>query len=209
MSAGDRHRGDLSDVQRQGVATAMDVFDRLIAELDGLDGRRPRADERLDGGNDSGRTELPQLRAAVARTIDVYADLFRRTLELYADVVETVLRSDGQAAPHADGTGAEIVFAGSSGTHAVATVWIHNSTTAPVQATALRMTDLTAHDGTRIEASTATFSPPRLDVGPGRSRSASLSVRVPSSAAPGTYFGYVLATGLTGTRLAVRLVVDS
>jgi hypothetical protein len=212
MTDGDRHRDDLSDVQRRGVTTAMEVFDRLIAELDGFDGRA-RVDARLDGhdgrGPDAGPQDLPQLRAAVARTIDVYADLFRRTLELYADVVESVLRSNGSQAPAPDGTGAEIRLAGAAGTEAVAVVWIHNSTTAAVGDVALRMTDLTAHDGARIAASAAAFAPASLHVGPAASRSSSLSVRVPGSAAPGTYVGHVLATGLPGTSLDVRLVVAS
>lgn len=205
----DRHRDDLSDVQRRGVTAAMEVFDRLIAELDGVDGRRPRADAALDGRDGTGPSDFPQLRAAVARTVDVYAELFRRTVEVYADVVESVLRSDGPAAPAADARGAEIALAGSAGGEAVAVVWIHNSTEAPVDAIALRMTDLTAHDGTRIAAASASFAPERLNVGPGGSRSSSLSVRVPRSAPLGTYVGHVLATGLPGTRLAVCLVVAS
>jgi hypothetical protein len=88
-------------------------------------------------------------------------------------------------------------------------VWIHNSTTAAVGDVALRMTDLTAHDGARIAASAAAFAPASLHVGPAASRSSSLSVRVPGSAAPGTYVGHVLATGLPGTSLDVRLVVAS
>jgi hypothetical protein len=208
MTGGDRHRDDLSDVQRRGAATAMEVFDRLIAELDGVDGRA-RVNARLDGrdgrGPDAGPQDLPQLRAAVARTIDVYADLFRRTLELYADVVETVMRSNGSDSP--DAGGAEVRLAGAAGTEAVAVVWIHNATEVPADDIALHMTDLTAHDGGRIPASAAGFAPPRLHVGPAASRSASLSVRVPDGAAPGTYVGHVLATGLPGTSLAVHVVV--
>jgi hypothetical protein len=204
MTGDDRHRADLSEVQRRGIATAMDVFDRLIAELDGFDSRRPRVDPRLGGPDGAEPSDFPQLRAAVARTIDVYADLFRRTIELYADVVESVMRSDGA---EADGKGAEVALAGSRGTKAVAAVWIHNTTTERVDAVALRMTDLTAHDGSRIAASAASFAPERLHVGPGGSRSSSLSVRVPGSAVPGLYVGHVLATGLPWTRLSVCLVV--
>ena len=212
MTDGDGHRGSLSDLQRRGIATAMEVFDRLIEEVDGFDGRRLRD---LDlGGSDrgaaaAGPTDLPQLRAAVARTIDVYADLFRHTLELYADVVESVLRSNGAGAPAADAGGAEVALAGAPGAEAVTVVWIHNASTEPVGGVALRMTDLTAHDGARIAASVARFVPSRLDVGPASSGSSSLSVLVPESAAPGTYVGHVLATGLPGTRLGVCLVVAS
>lgn len=205
MTGDHRHRGDLSDVQRRGMATAMEVFDRLVEELDGFDGRRPRADAALGERDHREPSDFPQLRAAVARTVDVYAELFRRTVELYADVVESVLRSNGTA--EADGRGAEVALAGSPGTEAVAAVWIHNSTSGAVDSVALRMTDLTAHDGTRIAAAAASFAPERLDVGPSGSRSSSLSVRVPAAATPGTYVGHVLATGLPGTRLAVCLVV--
>jgi hypothetical protein len=205
VTGGERHRSDLSDVQRRGVAAAMEVFDGLIEELDGFDGR-PRADAALDGRAGGGPSDFPQLRAAVARTVDVYAELFRRTVEVYADVVESVLRSNGSA-PEADGRGAEIALAGAAGGEALAAVWIHNTTAAPVEAVMLRMTDLTAHDGTRIAAASASFAPERLDVGPGASRSSALSVRVPRSTPPATYVGHVLATGLPGTRLAVCLVV--
>jgi hypothetical protein len=213
MNGGDRHRGSLSDLQRRGIATAMEVFDRLIEEVDGFDGRRLRRDIDLDGpdrdATAAGPTDLPQLRAAVARTIDIYADLFRHTLELYADVVESALRSNGAGASDPDAGGAEVALTGSPGTEAVAVVWIHNSSTAPVDAIALRMTDLTAHDGARIAASAAFFTPSCLDVGPASSGSSSLSVLVPESAAPGTYVGHVLATGLPETRLGVCLVVAS
>ena len=210
MTDGDGHRRSLSDLQRRGIATAMEVFDRLIEEVDGFDGRGLRD---LDlGGPDrgasaAGPTDLPQLRAAVARTIDVYADLFRHTLELYADVVESVVRSNGAGAP--DAGGAEVALAAVPGSEAVTVVWIHNASAEPVDAVALRMTDLTAHDGERIAASAARFAPSRLDVGPASSGSSSLSVLVPASAAPGTYVGHVLATGLPGTRLGVCLVVAS
>jgi len=209
MSAGDGHRGDLSELQRRGVATATEVFERLIEELDGAQRRRPNADAGFGDADDGGPADVPALRAAVARTIDVYADLFRRTLELYADVVEGIARSTGAAAPQPDPVGAQVGLAAAPGTEAIATVWIHNATAAPVEDVALRMTDLTAHDGARIPASAAAFVPARVDVGPAASRSSSLWVRVPDAAGDGTYVGHVLATGLPGTSLTVSLVVAS
>jgi hypothetical protein len=209
MTGSDGHRNDLSELQRRGIATASDAFERLIEELDGVDGRRPRVDAGLNDSNHGAPADVPQLRAAVARTIDVYADLFRRTLELYADVVESVVRSTGPAEPEHDRTGAQVELAASSGNDAVATVWIHNASAAPVEGVVLRMTDLTAHDGTRIPGAAASFAPARLDVGPAASRSSSLAVRVPAAASEGTYVGHVLATGLPGTSLTVTLVVAS
>lgn len=210
MSAGDGHRGDLSALQQRGVATATEVFERLIEELDGAERRRLQADAGFRDSDDGGPpADVPALRAAVARTIDVYAELFRRTLELYADVVESIARSTGPAAPEPDRTGAQVALAASPGTEAIATVWMHNATPAPVADVALLMTDLTAHDGARIPASAAAFVPARVDVGPAASRSSSLSVQVPRTASDGTYVGHVLATGLPGTSLTVCLVVAS
>jgi hypothetical protein len=208
MTGSDGHRGDLSALQRRGIATATEVFERLIEELDGVE-RRPKADAGIKDSDDGGPVDVPALRAAVARTIDVYADLFRRTLELYADVVESIARSTGPAAPEPDRAGAQVALAASPGTEAIATVWMHNATVAPVEDIALRMTDLTAHDGARIPASAASFVPARVDVGAAASRSSSLSVHVPHSALDGTYVGHVLATGLPGTSLTVSLVVAS
>jgi hypothetical protein len=209
MTGSDGDRSDLSALQRRGVATAMEVFERLIEELDGVERRRPKADAGFKDSDDGGPADLPALRAAAARTIDVYADLFRRTLELYADVVESVARSTGPAAAEPDRTGAQVALAASPGTEAIATVWMHNATAAPVEDIALHMTDLTAHDGARIPASAAAFVPARVDVGAAASRSSSLSLHVPHSASDGTYVGHVLATGLPGTSLTVRLVVAS
>jgi hypothetical protein len=209
MTGNDGHRGDLSALQRSGVATATEVFERLIEELDGVERRRLKADAGFKDSDDGGPADVPALRAAVARTIDIYADLFRRTLELYADVVESMARSNGSPAPEPDRTGAQVTLAASPGTEAIATVWMHNATVSPVEDIALRMTDLTAHDGARIPASAAAFVPARVDVGPAASRSSSLSVHVPHSASDGTYVGHVLATGLPGTSLTVSLVVAS
>ena len=199
MTGSDGHRGDLSALQQHGVATATEVFERLIEELDGIERRRPKADAGFKDSDDGGPADLPALRAAV----------FRRTLEVYADVVESIARSNGSPAPEPGRTGAQVALAASPGTEAIATVWMHNATAAPVDDIALRMTDLTAHDGARIPASAAAFVPARVDVGPAASRSSSLSVHVPRSASDGTYVGHVLATGLPGASLTVSLVVAS
>ena len=210
MSDGDGRPAALTDVQRQGLTAAREVFDRLVAELDAVDGRAPRLDGRLAGenGGDPDGAVIPQLRAAVARTIDVYADLFRRTLEVYADVVEGVVRAGAPDASPGERDGAAVALTGAAGARAVAVVWIHNTTAAPVDV-ALHMTDLTAHDGERVASAAARFEPGHLQVGAGASRSASLTVDVPGSSAPGVYVGHVLAAGLPDACLAVRLVVAS
>jgi hypothetical protein len=206
MSNGDGRPRPLSDVEWSGAAAAREVFDRLVAELDTADARG-----RLPGADGDGAGEpagIPQLRAAVARTVDVYADLFRRTLEVYADVVEGAVRAGvpGTGAGATESHGDAIALAGAAGTSAVAVVWIHNATAAPVDVV-LRITDLTAHDGARVAAPAARFESDRLHVDAGASRSASLTVDLPAATAPGAYVGHVLAQGLPEASLAVRLVV--
>lgn len=187
--------GELGDVQRRGIAAALALFDRVIEGLEGADGRRPRLDAAL--GALESEPPAVDLRAAVARTIDLYADLLRQTLELYADALR-------------DGSGADaaVALAGAPGTVAAAPVWMHNATDAPVGAVALRMTDLTAHDGATIGASAASFAPELLEVEPAASAASTISVGIPAAAAGGAYFGHVLAKGLPGARLPVCLVVE-
>jgi hypothetical protein len=103
--------------------------------------------------------------------------------------------------------GSPVELAGAPGTDARAPVWIHNSTDEPVNGLALRMTGLTADDGAAIDASTGTFSPSKLDVPAGASGCSQLAVGIPPTAAPGTYHGHVLATGLAGASLYLRLDV--
>jgi hypothetical protein len=210
MTRSDGHRGDFTDVRRRGIKTATAVFDRFIEEVDLVYGRRPRLDDGVEGFDDDGSEaaprDIPQLRAAVARTIDLYAELFQRTFEVYADVVENVLRERRARGSGADGS--PVALAGAPGGQAHAAVWIHNSTDAPVSGVSLRMTDLTAHDGARLEASLASFSPQWLEVAPAASRSSTLSAAIPPSAAAGTYYGHVLATGLPGVSLPVCVVVE-
>ena len=110
---------------------AMEVFDRLIEELTArrpsTAGRHVISTARIATMTGAGPTDLPQLRAAVARTIDVYADLFRHTLELYADVVESAaVKRRGRVRRRRQRGG--VALAASPGAEAVAVVWIHNTT---------------------------------------------------------------------------------
>jgi hypothetical protein len=201
----------LSDLQRRGATAAGEVFERFIARLEVPDQRSPRpayGRERGNGAAAASPATLAQARAAVARAIDLYAELFQETFDLYADLVEQGARPPGVGVTAADGTGSPVTLAGLPGQRAVAPVWIHNATEAPVTGVTLRITGLTASDGAGIGASSGSFTPARLDVAAGSSGSARLSVTIPPAAAPTIYHGLVLASSLPWASLAVRLVVQ-
>jgi len=164
-----------------GVAAAAELFDRLIAEVTGREAPPLRVDEALArlGADMAGADGMQQMRAAVARAIDLYADLFRETFTLYADVVELALRGSGATVSGAGAAGAPVALTAGPGRDAIAPVWIHNSTEAALEGVALRVTDLAAHDGTTVAGTLATFSPPVLDVPAGASSSSTLAVAVP------------------------------
>jgi hypothetical protein len=195
---------DLTELQRRGMESAARVFDRLMEQVEDLRVTRPRPARGLDGvdGETGPAPGLHQVRAAAAAAIDGYAELFQRTFELYADLVETSARRDGGTADRPT-----VELAGPPGACAATTVWAHNSTDAPAADVTLRLTDLTAHDGTVIRAATSTFEPGRLSIEQGQSASSWLSVTIPAEAPEGVYYGHVLATGLPRAHAPIRLVV--
>jgi hypothetical protein len=199
----DDPRGEYTNVQRQGMDAVSDAFERFIEQLPPFAGPAAPGFATPDPG--AGPADLRQIRAAVTRAIDVYADLLQRTFDLFADALEERARQPG--ATMSAYAGSPVELAGAPGTDARAPVWIHNSTDEPVNGLALRMTGLTADDGAAIDASTGTFSPPKLDVPADASGCSQLAVGIPPTTVPGIYHGHVLATGLAGASLYLRLVV--
>ena len=210
MTGSDGHRGDLSALQRSGVATATEVFERLIEELDGVE---RAASEGRRGVQGLRRWSGPQtFQRSAQRSLAPSTSTPISSAEHSSSTPTSSRALRGQPGrQHLSPTGR-------------ARRWPSPRRLAPkpsrrcgcttrrrraVEDIALRMTDLTAHDGARIPASAAAFVPARMDVGAAASRSSSLSVDVPHSAPDGTYVGHVLATGLPGTSLTVSLVVAS
>jgi hypothetical protein len=197
----------LDDLQRRGAASAAQVFERLMAQIE----ERGRASSPLNrepdgaGAGAGSATGLHQIRVAAAAAIDAYADMLQRTFELYADLAEDGARPAGQAVG-ADGSRVEL--AGSPGTCARTTVWAHNSTDGPAVDVTLRLTDLTAHDGTVIAAEAGSFEPVRLTITVGATVSAWLTLAIPPDTPSGRYYGHVLTTGLPEGNAPVRVVVQ-
>lgn len=187
------------------VASVAAVFDRLVEAVDGPGpssgpGAGPAGARRDPRPGD---VRLEELRAAVMRSVDLYSDLLQQVLGLYAEAVQGRLEQDGVGSSQ---PGAPVELAGRCGGRARARLWIHNATPAPLPATRLRLTDLCAHDGSRL-VDCAAFDPPTLQVPAGGSAASWLEVLLPLEVGPGTYHGSVLATGLPEARVPVRLAV--
>ena len=184
----------LSRLQREGIATATDVFDRVLASFDTApvtNGSVPKAS----------RVALTQVRSAAARTLDLYGELFQRAFDAYAELAQAAIQ------PAVDPAG-PLTLVAASGEEAGASLWLHNTTALPVTGVELVVTDLTSATGRRIDAAAAAFTPKRLDVDAGESAEASLRVDVPVTARRDVYWGHVLSTALPEGALAVRLVVS-
>jgi hypothetical protein len=191
----------LTDVQRLGLDAATEVV-RGFADL--LDIQPPTPDPADGREPANGREpDLAQLRVIVARALDLYSDLVRRSFEGYADLMDQTLRSRGVQLD--SGPGGLLTLQGAAGVRATATVWMHNTTTQPASAEP-RLTDLVSHDGRTVPASAGRFQPAVLTIGPGASTSATVEVAL-GHVAPGVYHGHVLASGLPDVALPVRLLV--
>jgi hypothetical protein len=176
--------------RRRRIEAATAVFERVL---------RGGAEPRAAGPTRPERIRLAQLRTAAARTIDLYGQLLQNALEAYTDLSQGALQP--AAAPPVD---AALALEGRAGADVVASLWVHNLTETAVSAE-LQLTPLVAPGGAHIAG--GAFWPRPLDVPPGVSGEALLTLSVPSGAAPGVYHGHVLAPTLPESGLAVRLTV--
>jgi hypothetical protein len=141
----------------------------------------------------------------MARALDLYSDLVRRSFEGYADLVEQSLRVRGVGLHGADDGQGELTVQGVAGAQAAGTVWLHNTTDRSVSAV-LHLTGLTAHDGRVAPGKAASFEPATVRIAPGASVAARLALPL-DGVAPGLYRGHVLADGLPDAALPIRLLV--
>jgi hypothetical protein len=176
--------------------------------LTALDGHQPPPGAPGAGPADAGpEPGFAQLRTSVARALDLYSDLVRRSFEGYADLVEQSLRARGVRLHGTDTSPGELTMRAPAGTTAAATVWLHNTTDEPASAV-LRLTVLTAHDGPTMPGTAGRFDPAEARIAPGASVAARLAVDLEGVTA-GVYRGHVLAEGLPEAALPLRLVVTA
>ena len=194
----------LTEVQRRGMDAAAQVIEGFLSALDG---HQPPPADPAAGPGDGPEPGFAQLRTSVARALDLYTDLVRRSFEGYADLVEQSLRARGVRLHGADPGPGELTVQAASGATAAGTVWLHNTTNEPASAV-LRLTTLTAHDGPTVPGSAGRFEPAEVRIAPGASVAARLVVDLEGVAA-GQYRGHVLAEGLPEAALALRLVVTA
>jgi hypothetical protein len=191
----------LTDVQRRGMDAAAQVIEGFIAML----GAQPPPAGPAAGEANGLEPGFAQLRTSVARALDLYSDLVRRSFEGYADLVEQGLRARGVRLHGAEDGQAELAVQATAGTRATTTLWLHNTTDRPAAAV-LHLTGLTAHDGRVVPPAAARFEPAAVQVAAGTSVAARLALAL-DGVAPGLYRGHVLAAGLPDAALPVRLVV--
>jgi hypothetical protein len=187
-------------VQRQAIESA----GRIIGEFLDLVERPPAPETQLDAaathhhGNGStpdgsADTTFRQARADLARAVDLYVDLFRRTFEAYADLTESALRRRAvTASGDGEGPAAPLVLRAGPDGVAEGKFWLHNTTDAAIPAGAVEVTALVAHGGAHIPAARASVDPPSLPaVPPGESATALVRVEG-AGAPPGHYAGHLL-----------------
>jgi hypothetical protein len=203
--AADSPSPTLTDVQRLGMDMASRVMEGFVDRLRWE--RRPPPDASDGHPVDGHEPGFAQLRGNVARALDLYSDLVRRSFESYADLVEQRWRTDGvHLGGTSDGRTELLTLRGVVGdTRAAGTVWLHNTTEQPAAIT-LRLTDLTAHDGTVVAAVVGAFEPAAVRLCAGASVPVQLAIALANVAAT-VYRGYVLADGLPDTALPVELTV--
>ena len=189
------------------VESASAAFEDIIGEVE-ESGTSGRGTYR-GGASDPTVTRFEaqrrlQTRTRLARSVDLYSDLFERAMSSFADVVDDALK------PSTDQTGQDpspVVTYGRPGTDAATHVWVHNTGGTGVAGFALRMTDLTAADGSRVAAHAGAFHPSYFEESTAVRRAALLTITLPFDVKSGTYYGHILAVGLADAAVPIRLVV--
>lgn len=147
--------------------------------------------------------EALKIRAAIARIIDVHAGLFSRVVyslaEELTDSVTTRVSAPGAVEP--------VVLVGEPGGISGAILWIHNLSGAYAPELALRLTDLHHPNGSMINGAVGSIEPSRLEGSASRRRSAWVSITIPADADRGTYHGHLLADGVDGAAVQIRLII--
>jgi hypothetical protein len=196
----------VTDVQRQAIDNAGRIIGRLLEAMDAAPSDRDAFDVPHDDGDDGPEPGFHQIRANVARAIDLYMDLFQRTFEAYADLTEAALRR--RDVTIGDGAGASSAAPLSLSVRedgvAEGEVWLHNATSAAVGPEQVNPTPLWSPAGDVVPAEDVQIDPHLLPpLPPGKSARA--TIRVDTSRVPaGRYHGHLLTPRAA---LAVDLTV--
>lgn len=175
------------DLPRRAADQAGAIIGRLMQAFD-TDADR----DRLATGEPSpSDPSFTQLRTSLSRAMDLYLDLFQRTMDSYIELMEVSMRRRGMSVTAHDGGGLQVERRDGS-PHATGTLFVHNYSGEAATMPQVRVTDLVAADGSVVPARDV-----RVDVpGDGIADRSTISLEVSVSidgAAPGVYFGHALA----------------
>jgi hypothetical protein len=185
------------DLRRRAVADAARVFDRMMLEVEA--GARPSPGTGWSDGAPAAPLD-PDALAAIVGALRAYADLFVRAGRQSLDALADSGTGEGTLAP--------VSMSARAGESASGAVWIHNGTQRSLADVELRLTGLSAQDGTRLRPVSTAFAP-RVARVPARSSLTSvLSVLVPGDARPAVYRGEVVSDAVPGACLPLVLVVE-
>ena len=195
----------VTDVQRQAIDNAGHIIGRLLEMVDRPPTDRDALEVPADDGDDGAQPGFQQIRANVARAIDLYMDLFQRTFEAYADLTETALRRrDVSIGGDGASPTAPLTLQVADDGVAEGELWLHNATGAAIGPDRVSATPLCSHAGHVVPVADVTIEPSTLPaVAPGKSARAVVRVdigRVPA----GRYHGHLLTARAA---LAVDLTV--
>jgi hypothetical protein len=144
-------------------------------------------------------------RAATARSFDLLSELITDTVAVVADFVDSgLLDAEQDAARLRDSS---VTLDGCPGNRTGTSIWIHGRQPIAVEAASLRMTDLMAHDGSRLAGAAGTFCACPTALSDGRSSEIWLEITIPHDLSTGTYHGHVLTAVSPETAVYVRLRV--
>jgi hypothetical protein len=181
----------MADIQAEGLRAAGELLDRVLGSESG-----PRPRPRPPTGE-------------YTALVDAWADLLRR---IAAGMSEPV-QANGVTVPvDTNGVGPPVrLRLGESGNAdgAVAEVWLHNGTFAPVGPLTLRCGQLSSSDGEPLEGAEVRFEPAEVaQLPPRSSRGVRVSVAAPGSLRPGIYRGTIQADGAPRLWLPLELTID-
>ncbi len=191
-ASGDDPLAAIGAVQRRAVEQATSILGRLLRVFD----ERHDDDDPLATPHETEPDpSFTQLRAAVGRTVDLYVELFQRTFESYVEMMELALRRRGVSVTGStDPRAVDLVLEpvdDASNVHGK--LFVHNFSGAASGAVTIRVSDLTAYDGSTIAASSVDVEPPRLDkMADGTTAQFDIRIDV-AGAPPGTYHGHAFA----------------
>jgi hypothetical protein len=180
----------IGDVQRRAIEQATSILGRLLRVFD-----ERRDDDPLSAADADPDPSFTQLRTVVGRTVDLYVELFQRTFEAYAEMVEATLRRRGVSVTGSTNShGVDLVLEpidGASSAHGK--LFVHNFSGATTGPVAVRLSDLMSPDGSTITSAHVDVEPASIDtVVDGTT--AHVDIRIDIGAArPGTYHGHAFA----------------